>query len=350
MKENTTIRKNKKNSEYPRDCTFTLEDWNVLSKYWYPIARSEEVTDKPLAVKLLDVNLVTYRTKNKIVVARDLCVHRGVPLSMGWVEGEEIVCPYHGFRYTTDGKCTVIPAHPDAKISPRLCMKVYPVVENFGLVWTSITGEINNLPSFSAWDDSSFQQIVCPSFDINGSSGRQVEGFLDVAHFAWVHTESFADRNNAIVPRYQVDTKEYGLQVVYLSSVSNYPKAFQHRNPEGFEWLRVFDVYPPFTATLKVYFPNGGELWIMNAASPISARETRLFAPIARNFDKESPIEDVYAFNLQIFMEDREMVENQKPEDLPLDLQMEAHINADKTSIAYRKLLKQIGLGDLYTS
>lgn len=335
---------------YPRDCTFSLEDWTVLSEYWYPVALSTEVTEKPMGVRLLDVDLVVYRTGNHIVVARDLCVHRGTPLSMGWVEGEEIVCPYHGFHYGIDGKCTSIPAHPEAKISPRLCMTVYPVVERYGLVWTSLTGKLDNIPSFPAWDYPDFQQIVCPPFEIKGSAGRQMEGFLDVAHFAWVHTKTFGDRNNPFVPSYQVDITDYGLRVEYVSTVSNYPKGLQHLNPENFKWLRVFDVYPPFAATLKVYFPNEGELWIMNAVSPISARETKLFVPIARNFDKDSPIEDVYAFNLQVFKEDREMVENQKPEDLPLDLQMEAHIMADRTSIEYRKLLKQLGLGTSYTS
>jgi hypothetical protein len=51
-----------------------------------------------------------------------------------------------------------------------------------------------------------------------------------------------------------------------------------------------------------------------------------------------------------IFNEDRVIVESQRPEDLPLDMQMEAHIAADRTSIAYRKLLKEMGLGSLYVS
>ena len=50
------------------------------------------------------------------------------------------------------------------------------------------------------------------------------------------------------------------------------------------------------------------------------------------------------------FNEDRVMVESQRPEDLPLDITMEAHIAADRTSIAYRKLLKDSGLGALYFS
>ena len=70
-----------------------------------------------------------------------------------------------------------------------------------------------------------------------------------------------------------------------------------------------------------------------------------------RNFSVSyGPVEAVHAFNLQIFNEDKVIVESQKPEDLPLDIQMEAHIAADRTSIAYRKLLKEMGLGQLYVS
>jgi vanillate O-demethylase monooxygenase subunit len=38
------------------------------------------------------------------------------------------------------------------------------------------------------------------------------------------------------------------------------------------------------------------------------------------------------------------IVESQKPEDLPLDIQMEAHIAADRTSIAYPSEREGIGL------
>jgi phenylpropionate dioxygenase-like ring-hydroxylating dioxygenase large terminal subunit len=206
------------------------------------------------------------------------------------------------------------------------------------------------LPNFEAWDDPDFQAIMAPTIDINGSAGRQVEGFLDVAHFAWAHVETFGDRSNPIVPTYRVDRSGRGIRAEYLSSVSNYPRELQHRAPADFQWLRVFEVFPPFTARLIVHFPDSGRLWILNAASPMSARRTRLFRPLARNFYKDSSVEDVYAFNFKIFNEDRVIVESQRPEDLPLNIQMEAHIAADRTSIAYRKLLKEMGLGSQYVS
>jgi hypothetical protein len=65
-----------------------------------------------------------------------------------------------------------------------------------------------------------------------------------------------------------------------------------------------------------VHFPDDGRLHILNAASPLSARKTRLFVPSARNFDMTGSLEDVYAFNAQIFAEDQSLIERQWPEEL----------------------------------
>jgi phenylpropionate dioxygenase-like ring-hydroxylating dioxygenase large terminal subunit len=144
------------------------------------------------------------------------------------------------------------------------------------------------------------------------------------------------------------NSRPYGLRTEYWSTVSNYPKAMQYLAPPGFQWLRVYDIYPPFTAQLKVHFPNDGQLHILNAASPVSARRTRLFVPIARNFDTNGSLDDVYAFNAQVFAEDKAIIERQHPEELPLDLRSEIHFAADRTSAGYRQLLKQMGLSMTY--
>lgn len=73
-----------------------------------------------------------------------------------------------------------------------------------------------------------------------------------------------------------------------------------------------------------------------------------MFAPIARNFDLHIPVEALYDFNQRVFEEDRLMVETQMPENLPLDLTLEAHIPADRSSIAYRRSLKRMGFGDFF--
>ncbi|WP_211441268.1 aromatic ring-hydroxylating dioxygenase subunit alpha [Collimonas humicola] len=333
----------------PRDSTFHPEDWKILSKFWYPVAFSSDLTDKPIAVRLLDERLVAYRAEGRVVIAKDMCAHRGVPLSLGWVEGENIVCPYHGLRYGPDGKCRHIPSQPDGHISERLKICMYPAQERYGLIWTSLGGGHEAFPEFPAWDNPDFQQILPPSIDIAASAGRQVEGFIDVAHFAWIHEATFADRDNPFVPQYTAERTERGMHAEYISTVSNFPKRMQHRAPADYLWRRVFNIELPFTASLTVDFPEGGVLSILNAASPVSARSTRLFVPIARNFDKDQPLQEVYDFNRQIFEEDRAIVETQRPDDLPLDRGVEAHILADRSSGAYRRAMSLLGLGSAYS-
>ncbi len=144
-----------------------------------------------------------------------------------------------------------------------------------GLIWTCLApepGAVPDLPVMPHWDDPDYQQIVCRTVDIGGFAGRQLKGFLDVAHFGFVPAATFGDPENVEVPLYV-------------------PK----QNPKGFE-----------------------------------------------------VDEEVHAFNLRVFEEDRLIVESQKPDRLPLDLALESHITADRSSIAYRRGLKRTGLGRFF--
>jgi vanillate O-demethylase monooxygenase subunit len=226
-------------------------------------------------------------------------------------------------------------------------------VERYGLVWTCLAAEASspvNIPPHPHWDDEGFQQINCPWIDIAGFAGRQIEGFLDVAHFSFVHLKSFGDPNNAMVPDYAPVMTGDGFEAEYWSTVKNYPIGAIDHSPPGFLWLRHFRMHLPFTATLVVHFPDGGRLAIMNAASPVSSRMTRMFAPIARNFDTDQPVQAVYDFNRLVFEEDRAIVEVQKPENLPLDPRLEVNVPADRSSVAYRKGLRGLGLSTFFTA
>ncbi len=343
----------------PPNCTFDPQDWSKLARHWYPIALSREVADGPVGAVLLDQPLVVYRLGETLVVANDLCPHRGVPLSIGKHVGGAIACAYHGLQFGEGGRCVMIPAQPDADIPSKLHLKTYPAVERYGLVWTCLRPDAEDpaeaaagadIPDMPHWNEPGFQQITCPTIDIFGFAGRQMEGFLDVAHFGFVHTATFGDPDNLLVPAYNPKRTAKGFEVEYRSSVGNYPIGLKDRGRAGFEWLRHFQVHLPFTATLTVHFPDDALLVIMNAASPVSAKTTRLFAPICRNFDTDLPVQDVYDFNRRVFEEDKAIVESQKPECLPLDPTLEAHIMADRSSIAYRRGLRDIGFSRFFTS
>lgn len=329
----------------PCASSFNPQDWAILARHWYPVARAQDVQQTPVTARLLDVPLVLFRTSEGLCVARDVCPHRGVPLSMGRLDGDALVCAYHGLRFGSDGRCRKIPAQPELKPAARLNLTHYPAIERYGLIWTCLApDEASETPPMPSWDDPAHQTILPEPVDIAGSAGRQVEGFVDVAHFAFVHAAAFADPDNSVVPSYDTEFTDFGLRTHYASTVSNYPQGLQHLAPPDFVWLRVFEVYPPFCARLTVHFPDGGLLNILNTACPVSATRTRLFVPITRNFDTSSPLEPVYAFNAQIFAEDQALIERQWPLQLPLDPHEEAHFAADRSSLGYRRLLREMGL------
>jgi hypothetical protein len=93
--------------------------------------------------------------------------------------------------------------------------------------------------------------------ELEASAGRQIEGFLDVGHFAFVHVETFGDRTNPEVPTYEVTPTANGFQADYLSTVSNYPKHLKHLNPPEFKWRRLFDVFFAIHSEIISLFSEG---------------------------------------------------------------------------------------------
>ncbi|MEJ6550444.1 aromatic ring-hydroxylating dioxygenase subunit alpha [Corynebacterium sp. USCH3] len=349
----------------PRKLTFDPDDWQIIARFWYPVAYSSEVTEGPLGVTLLDKPLVVYRVDGKVTVADNLCTHRGMMLSLGedQHDGKGIKCPYHGLRFGQGGRCTEIPAHPSSRIPNRMHLPAYGAVERYGLVWANLAAKPGDVPGVDTdsgippvphWDEDGYQRINCPGIDVAAFAGRQVEGFLDVAHFAFVHDKSFALADQPEVPDYTPQVTADGFETEYWSTMPNIPHdasdEVKAAVPDGFRWLRHFRLHVPFTATLDVHFPGGKHLAMMNTACPVSATQTRLFDARVRNFDTDQPVQDVYDFNLQVFEEDRAMVEAQKPENLPLDPSLEVHIPADKSSIAYRRALRGLGLSQFFTA
>jgi vanillate O-demethylase monooxygenase subunit len=70
-------------------------------------------------------------------------------------------------------------------------------VERYGLVWTCLRPQAGEplLPPIPSWGDPTYEPILPAFVDIAGSAGRQVEGFVDVAHFAFIYHDVFADRD-----------------------------------------------------------------------------------------------------------------------------------------------------------
>ena len=88
--------------------------------FWYPVALAEEITnEQPLAVQIMSMNFVAFRdTEGNAHVLSNTCIHRGGALARGKVNDDCVACPYHGWEFDGDGKCTKIPTHPPGKKLP----------------------------------------------------------------------------------------------------------------------------------------------------------------------------------------------------------------------------------------
>jgi vanillate O-demethylase monooxygenase subunit len=330
----------------PRASTFKESEWRVLAGFWHPVACSAAVKAKPVAARLLDENLVLYRTSAGITAARDLCLHRGARLSLGELSGDQLVCGFHGFHYDHAGQCTRIPAHPGIAIPKKLCLQTFAARERYGLVWVCLTGEAAApLPDWPEIEGGAYEIIPMEPLEWNASAGRHTENFNDVAHLSWVHTGTFGHRETPEIVRYPVREEGHRLSIV-IPHANQHDRDIYGVRPDKISPVRyVQQLDLPFASKLLVDYFEGNHLFLFDVAAPLSVHSCRIFALIGRNFGFEDPPKSWIDYNLAVFAEDKPFVESQCPQDLPLDLHDEVHIPADLLSIQYRKKLKALGLG-----
>jgi phenylpropionate dioxygenase-like ring-hydroxylating dioxygenase large terminal subunit len=101
---------------------------------WYLFGESRELRQRPVSRRILGRRLVAFRTAGgRLAVMDAQCAHLGADLGCGDVVGETIRCPFHHWRYGTDGVCESVPGHGQAPSFARL--RTYPAAERHGYVF-----------------------------------------------------------------------------------------------------------------------------------------------------------------------------------------------------------------------
>jgi phenylpropionate dioxygenase-like ring-hydroxylating dioxygenase large terminal subunit len=113
-------------------------------EYWYPGVEAKDIGRKPVALRLLEDQIVFFRdTKNEVVALSDTCPHRGAFLSGGIGKAPMndefkgfITCPYHGYAFDGEGQCVAaLTDGPDSKLAAKLRARKYPTRTLHGIVW-----------------------------------------------------------------------------------------------------------------------------------------------------------------------------------------------------------------------
>ena len=312
----------------------------LLLKDWYVICRKEEIEENKILLKyVFDQEIIIWKKTERIMAWENLCIHRGSRLSLGSINNGILKCAYHGWEYNQDAQCVKIPSQPDIKIPKKACVKSYKVIEKMNMVWINLSKEANDFVNIKEFNESNFNHVASGPYIMNASAPRAIENFLDVAHFPFVHENHLGVKDKPMIDDYDVVSSNKG---IHASNV----KVFQP-NPDGTnksgEVIYDYHVHSPFVASLGKDVSKNERFVLVFYVTPISETESMIYTLTLMNFGK---LDDKIVRDYQDFItaQDVPIVESQRPELLPMDLQEELSIRSDKISIAYRRYLKKMNI------
>jgi len=309
-------------------------------------------------VRLLGRDWVLWRdAAGSLRAAPDQCPHRGAQLSLGRVAAGELQCPYHGWRFAGNGHCVAVPAVPGFVPPASHRLHCASLAEARGLVWLRPDGGPVQLPSFDAEADAGLHRLNVGPFDVAASAPRIVENFLDLAHFGLVHAGWLGDAEHLQVPDYQVeivpaDATTGRAEALRISGCKAWQPRAHEAAAEG-AWVDyVYHLPAPYAAVLEKVpaLDDGHREAIALLICPLDEERSRVWFRLAVPAEGGvSPEREaaLRTFQQAIFLQDRPVLESQRPRRLPLGLTdegrmaREVHSAADKASAAYRRYLRR---------
>ncbi len=162
-----------------------------LRRYWQPICMSEQLTDLPLAVRIMSENLIVFRDlSGQVGLLHRQCSHRRTSLEYGVIAEHGIRCCYHGWLFDVDGTILETPGEPDdSPIRHTLSHGAYPALEYKGLVFAYM-GPPDKKPDFPIYDtmDIPGEELVPYAIDMDCNWLQVVENPMDPVHSVYLHT------------------------------------------------------------------------------------------------------------------------------------------------------------------
>lgn len=326
-----------------------MQEDRVLLDDWHPVAAAGAVPAGELVpVRLLDRELVLWRAADGNVRAwEDRCPHRGTRLSIGRIYGDEVVCAYHGWHFDGGARCTLVPALPGVAEKMQARVLAFQVKEKYGLVWVCIGAPAADVLPFPEYDDPNLRKVLCGPYDVATSGPRIVENFLDMAHFAMIHTGILGDPSRPEVRDYDVaefDDGQGGKGVLATRCFAWQPQTNSLAHG-GSEVEYTYRVVRPLTAILTKLplaqsdFREAISLHVQ----PVGEEQCRVWIILAlTNFVQTE--DELRGFQDRIFLQDKPILENQVPKKLPLDPGAEMPVRCDRMSLAYRRYLREKAL------
>jgi phenylpropionate dioxygenase-like ring-hydroxylating dioxygenase large terminal subunit len=229
---------------------------------WYVAAWGDEITRKPLRRIFLEEPVVMFRKQDGTAAAMsDRCVHRAYPLSRGRIEGDSIVCGYHGFKFDAGGACTWVPGQANVPKSARV--KTYPLVESGPYVWIWMgdpaSADAALIPDHRTTTDPEWT-VIKDMRTIKARHALLIDNLMDLSHETFIHAPTIGSDDVAETP---IRTEVEGTMVRCFRHMDDVPAPPFYRESTGIagnidRWQDIeYDVPALYTLNVRIA-PVGG--------------------------------------------------------------------------------------------
>lgn len=254
---------------------------------WYPAMRAAELrAGKTAKALLLGIPVLLGRKSDGVVFAlRDLCPHRGIPLSAGWFDGETVQCKYHGWKFEPcSGQCMEIPSltQVDALDATKIYASAFPCEERDGYLWVYVPaageGRVSGLPGRAVPELPKFSERYRSAHlqaDLPCNVDHGIIGLMDPAHGPFVH-QAWWWRSKASIHE----------KVKHFEPIPEGFRMSSHAPSANSAPYKLLGVYgEPITTTIDFVLPNrrletirAGAKWFssLTTVTPVTASTCRI--------------------------------------------------------------------------
>lgn len=335
---------------------------SLVHNRWYIAAFSDEITGEPIERTILNKPVALYRKQDNSPVAMyGICPHRYYPLAKGKVEGDRLICGYHGFTFDDTGQCVDIPSQGSGA---QFCQPTYPILEKgpFCWIWMGDKDKCDPelIPPYEdfglgqeGWHHSSANY-----FHLNGRIQLLIDNLMDLTHLPYIHYH-IGGGEAMKAPEIEYEENEKSFRVLRKSKVpfSDFHAMLfgEEMRFEGLsDFLSLTDFYGPelirtsLPITLAIdgqdTVPEGlGSLYLLHGMTPETETSTHYYGLSVRNFrlDSEELDEFERLSDCKIRQQDKEAIEAVEARlESSASVQKELLVVADRPASKVRSLIQ----------
>ncbi|MFC3162960.1 aromatic ring-hydroxylating dioxygenase subunit alpha [Ciceribacter thiooxidans] len=326
---------------------------------WYAAAYDVELKRALLPRTICNKPIVLYRKENGDPAAlADACWHRLVPLSLGRLDGDNVICGYHGLEFDDTGRCVYMPSQQT--INPSACVKSYPVAERHRFIWIwpgdPSLADPALIPDLH-WNDDPAWAADGKLIELKCDYRLVVDNLMDLTHETFVHGSSIGNRAVAEAPFEASHSDRFAYITRWMENID--PPPFwkkQYGKPGKVDRWQIIRFEAPCTIAIDVGVAatgtgaregdrsQGVNGYVLNTITPSTDGTCLYFWAFARNYDlhNQARTHELREGVAGVFHEDEVVLEaQQRAIDANPDHQF-YNLNIDAGSMWARRLIDRM--------